>query len=646
MPAWYYFQHPTHYAFHDKTTRLKAPPHIKSLLGNSLKFIPNRKETNTWTQFKSSTWDRFNRDIKLKVWFGTDTPDDDDQYNPRMYIKSTWNPPFNVGPKGEKHKFPPRIKDRLRRFEGALGKLFQKRYCPSNLLPNQRRALRYLRQNKDLLVVPCDKNLGPALIERDEYIKMAWRDHFRDRKTYRRLTEASANIEEQRIRRAIDDWLTDFKDEITKSEKKFIQTSIKQVTEPFPTFYLTLKVHKSPLKSRPIVSCSGTLLESLGVWVDSKLQIAAQRQWAYFKSSYELVQQLKSLDLPPNTFLFTADAVSMYTNIPTNKALLFIGKYLREKRYPGVPIGALMRALQLIMRNNIVHFGDTYHKQLCGTAMGTPPAPPYANLYAAIKEERALERFSTHITFFRRFIDDIFGMFTFQSPQDVTVWEAIKEDFNDPLFELEWEFSPLSKSVDFMDLTISIDSSTNRISTTLYEKKSNLHLYIPPHSCHPPGVLQGMVFGCIHRIYTLCSDPADQHARTQQFYRHLSARGYKRETLAPLFAQAVTKAKAYTGPKEKQGIPKGAILFHLQYNPKLPPSREIQQAWRQNMLQPHSRAPTLGSLKNHNGSPNGLERLIVAYSRAPNLGNLLSSRKIKPDSGPPVSSYFDQGPND
>jgi hypothetical protein len=44
---------------------------------------------------------------------------------------------------------------------------------------------------------------------------------------------------------------------------------------------LTMKVHKTPLKTRPIVSCSGSILEGIGIWVDSKLKIAARRQRSY-----------------------------------------------------------------------------------------------------------------------------------------------------------------------------------------------------------------------------------------------------------------------------------------------------------------------------------------------------------------------------
>ena len=84
------------------------------------------------------------------------------------------------------------------------------------------------------------------------------------------------------------------------------------------------------LKSRPIVSCSGSLLHGFGVWVDRKLQEVAQRSVSYFKNTMKLKKELFDLNLPTNARLFTADAVSMYTNIPTHTALNLIGKYLNQ----------------------------------------------------------------------------------------------------------------------------------------------------------------------------------------------------------------------------------------------------------------------------------------------------------------------------
>ena len=67
---------------------------------------------------------------------------------------------------------------------------------------------------------------------------------------------------------------------------------------------------------------------------------------------------------------------------------------------------------------------------------------------------------------------------------------------------LTWEFEDPSDEVNFMDLTITIQNG--HISTSLFEKPLDLHLYIPPHSANPPGLLPGIVHSTLFRIFTLC----------------------------------------------------------------------------------------------------------------------------------------------
>jgi hypothetical protein len=72
---------------------------------------------------------------------------------------------------------------------------------------------------------------------------------------------------------------------------------------------------------------------------------------------------------------------------------------------------------------------------------------------------------------------------------------------------LKWTFKSPGKKLIFMDMTIQIEGES--ITTTIYAKPLALYQYIPSNSCHPPGVLTGLVFGQILRIYQLCSHSKD-----------------------------------------------------------------------------------------------------------------------------------------
>ena len=643
MEPWAYFNRPTNMAFHDLTSTTNSPKNLRSLLGLSLKFIPNPRYNVAWKHYETTTLPRLVNDLKVKAFMATKFEDEaeeedaDDDYNPRMYIRTGWTPPEHLFP------FPKELPRRLRNFETAIKSMVQLKKCRSNLLPHQRVALDYLRNQTDLLVVQCDKNLGPALIERSEYIKLAYRDHLDDGDTYEWLTPAQGRNHAARIKRQLLQWLKTHKKVLQKAEKRFLQHHIDDNKDPFATLYLTVKVHKGPpFKTRPVVSCSGSLLSGIGTWVDDKLQIAAKKQRSYFKSSFDLKRLLSSLQIPANASLFIANARSMYTNIPTDRALLFIARYLRKNKFDGIPVEALIEALRLVMKNNIFSFGDTLWRQKTGTAMGTPPAPPWATLYFALLEEDVVPQYDDYLQLYRRFIDDIFGIWLHHqdAATDLEQWTQFQTAINSPVYKLVWDFSPLCQSLDFMDLHLTIKG--NQLHTTLYEKPTNLHLYIPPSSCHPPGLLRGIVHGLIFRIYTLCTDRDDKKHRTQLFLLQLLRRGYHRNHLLPLFKEAMVRAKNYEGVTtqtlaERNSL-RRSLFFHLPYHPQNPSSQAIQSSWHSHVANPDHGRP-LSEVKNYEGTRIGVDRLIIAYNRPPNLGNILSYRKLKDTSGPPVSLY-------
>ena len=166
------------------------------------------------------------------------------------------------------------------------------------------------------------------------------------------------------------------------------------------------------LKSRPIVTCPGSLLHPLGIWTDHKLHTLAKQQVSYFCNSYDLRQDLCSTQYQLTAKLFTADAISMYTNIPTNTAIMFIAKYIQKSVSEECPKQneALITALKLVVLNDIFSFGGITFKQLNGTAMGTPPAPPYATIYYGLHESKFLPNHRQHVILYKCFIDNIFSI--------------------------------------------------------------------------------------------------------------------------------------------------------------------------------------------------------------------------------------------
>ncbi len=164
------------------------------------------------------------------------------------------------------------------------------------------------------------------------------------------------------------------------------------------------------------------------------------------------------------------------------------------------------------MKNNVFQFGDSFWLQLSGTAMGTPPAPPYATIYVCIWEMQIMSEFK-EISFYKRYIDDGQGIWNKLSEDDDERWNLFKERVNmfgtnhtffisNPHHKpLQWTFSERSNNAIFLDLSLKIENG--QISSTIYEKPMNLYLYIPPHSCHAPGVVKGLIYGIVYRTKVL-----------------------------------------------------------------------------------------------------------------------------------------------
>ena len=105
---------------------------------------------------------------------------------------------------------------------------------------------------------------------------------------------------------------------------------------------------------------------------------------------------------------------------------------------------------------------------------------------------------------------------------------------------LHWKTIALSNSVNFLDLTITIDGNGN-ISTKTYQKPMNLFLYIPPHSAHPPGLMKSLVFGLLNTYFLQNTFSEDFFSMVRHLFNRLINRGHKAEDLRELFLEAVQK---------------------------------------------------------------------------------------------------------
>jgi hypothetical protein len=126
---------------------------------------------------------------------------------------------------------------------------------------------------------------------------------------------------------------------------------------------------------------------------------------------------------------------------------------------------------------------------------------------AIYEHSHVLQYIPQVVLYLCRFINDGLGIWLHDPDPNINEknWQEFQACLNNS--SLRWIFSERSNEVVFMDLRLKVDGK--KITSSLYAKLMALHLYIPPHSCHAPGVLSRLVFSNILCIHQLCSNVKD-----------------------------------------------------------------------------------------------------------------------------------------
>ena len=178
--------------------------------------------------------------------------------------------------------------------------------------------------------------------------------------------------------------------------------------------------------------------------------------------------------------------------------------------------------------------------------MGQPCAVVFAVIYLLQLESELLNTIDKqhHPILFKRFIDDVFAIF--KCHQDA-------KDFIDKYNKLHNSIKltvDISKSVIFMDLTITIDTKQvqgdatlliHDLKTSLYQKPTNKYLYLSPLSFHTPTIFFNFILSELRRYCLYCSEIQDYNTIKLAFHKRLLDRGYTEGYLHHIFTTPISR---------------------------------------------------------------------------------------------------------
>ena len=111
---------------------------------------------------------------------------EEDKHVNKLYITSKWRPP-NANSNSES-----RIKNFAQALHLEQEKIKQSTKPATNVTPEVESLIKDVTSNKQFIVLMTDKNLGPAIIKREQYICAVLAEHLLVNQTYQRLSKHKA----------------------------------------------------------------------------------------------------------------------------------------------------------------------------------------------------------------------------------------------------------------------------------------------------------------------------------------------------------------------------------------------------------------------------------------------------------------------
>ncbi|PNF14821.1 hypothetical protein B7P43_G06341, partial [Cryptotermes secundus] len=281
--------------------------------------------------------------------------------------------------------------------------MLQKSKSPtSNISKEELKAVKSLRLNKDIRILPADK--GNCTVVLDE---IKYRDKINTllkSGVYEPLAKDPTASVERRVQ------------QILAQYKTVLPAEVKRKLTPYhskpPHLYGLPKIHKPDTPLRPIVSSIGSPCYALAAFLQKILSPLAGRSGSFVKNSGHFIELLKSVNLRRHDMLASFDVVSLFTNVPVDEALQVIRSRLSNDNTLAersvLKVEAIMELLDVCLRTTYFQMDDGFYQQKDGMAMGSSLSPVVSNIYMEHFEQLAIDSAQDKPSLWLRYVDDTF----------------------------------------------------------------------------------------------------------------------------------------------------------------------------------------------------------------------------------------------
>ncbi|BHF65072.1 hypothetical protein SprV_0200808100 [Sparganum proliferum] len=378
----------------------------------------------------------------------------------------------------------------------------------------ERDALKELRADNYLDIVPADKRRSTVLLDRTDYIQKA-KSLLEDRQSY------------------------------VPCESNPIKTLTREINATL--LAMENSVHKEGVPLRPIVSLKGTPTYGLAKWLFQRLKFLTSDSNTTVSSSRQFLEKLKG-DLAVETI-----------------ELLLREKYNETENRLGH--AQIIQLLKFCLKTYFT-FDGTVYEQVKGTPMGSP--------ISGLIAEAVLQRLESLVfrhhrpKFWARYVDDTFVVI--ERDQVLTFKEHLNAVFPDIQFTME---EKENNQLAFLDVLV-CRKDCGGLKTKVLRKATYTTQILNFNSNHPISNKRSCVRALYRRVETHCSEMEDKVSELQYLRRVMRANGYPRNFVNQCIRKGHQRPNP-TGPKFWRALPGVTSLgypekmepFSMQQSPSL-----------------------------------------------------------------------------
>ena len=307
---------------------------------------------------------------------------------------------------------------------------------------------------------------------------------------------------------------------LTDSQYRYLNQHHSKV----PHIYGLPKIHKQDVPLRPIVSCRGSACHPLSQFLVKIINPLSGKTPSYVKNSTHFVSLIKDISITSDTQMVSFDVVSLFTKVPTSKALAEVRKKLESDETlaerTGIPVDNIMELLTFCLTTTAFQLDESYYQQNEGMAMGSPLSPVMANIYMEHFEQEALETAPLKPSLWLRYVDDTFVLW--QHQEDATsLLDHLNSIESDIQFTMEKEKDQI---LPFLD--VKVEKTEHGFSTGVYHKPTSTGRYLNFESNHPDSIKRGIVKCLQHRVKNISTDERKKNSELSKLTETMQRNGY------------------------------------------------------------------------------------------------------------------------